>query len=280
MHRLTDLRTAITRWQIWVRTHPRLVLVVLTIAGLLLAHHLLTRPGAWLGRQDTTWHRSQVNKDLYVGLDPNYPPFAEWTPDGIVGLEADIAREIGRRLGVETQILIMGYDGLYDSLFIGTVDFVIAGLRVDPGQSEWVYYTRPYFDAGQILVSRADSPIDDMRQLEGKMVAVELASAGDLEAQRWTRRLGVLTVVRFMLPDEAMRAVQMGDADAALVDTVSARLYLDDHPDLVMAPRTTVSEGYVIALRRNDFRMADEVDKALAEMIKDGTLDEIIARWL
>ena len=92
MHRLTDLRTAITRWQIWVRTHPRLVLVVLTIAGLLLAHHLLTRPGAWLGRQDTTWHRSQVNKDLYVGLDPNYPPFAEWTPDGIVGLEADIAR--------------------------------------------------------------------------------------------------------------------------------------------------------------------------------------------
>ena len=280
MHGLTDLRTAITRWQTWVRTHPRLVLLALNIAGLLLAHHLLTRPGAWLGRQDTTWHRSQVNKDLYVGLDPNYPPFAEWTPDGIVGLEADIAREIGRRLGVETQILIMGYDGLYDSLFIGTVDFVIAGLRVDPSQSEWVRYTRPYFDAGQILVARADSPIDDMRQLEGKAVAVELASAGDLEAQRWTRRLGALTVVRYMLPDDAMRAVQAGEADAALVDTISARLYLDQHPDLVMARHTTVSEGYVIALRRNDFRMADEVDKALAEMIEDGTLDELIARWL
>ncbi len=262
--------------------HPRLILTagVITVAFLLSIVWLLTRPGALFGPKDTTWIRSQINKDLYVGLDPNYPPFTEWTPDQIEGIEADIAREIGGRMGVKTSILIMGYDGLYDSLYTGYVDMIISGLHIDPAYQEWVYYTRPYYDAGQILVSRADAPVDTMRELDGKTVAVELASAGDLTALRWTRRLHALAIRRYLLPDEAMHAVQTGEVDAALVDTISAHLYLTHHADLRMAPKTTVPNGYVIALRKANFRLSEEVDQALADMIADGTLNAIITRWL
>ncbi|MBN1565980.1 MAG: amino acid ABC transporter substrate-binding protein [Anaerolineae bacterium] len=262
--------------------HPRLALALCTIlcAIFLIAGWLLTRPGALLGPQDGTWYRSQINKDLYVGLDPNYPPFTEWTPDQIEGIEADIAREIGNRLGVTTSILIMGYDGLYDSLYTGYVDMIIFGLSADPAYEEWVYYSRPYYDAGQILVSRVAAPVDNIRELDGKTVAVELASAGDIAAQRWVRRLHALDIQRHLLPDEAMHAVQLGEADAALVDTVSARLYLADHDDLRLASKTTVANGYVIAMRKANFRLNAEVDQALADMIADGTLDAIIARWL
>ncbi|MBN1203010.1 MAG: amino acid ABC transporter substrate-binding protein, partial [Anaerolineae bacterium] len=220
------------------------------------------------------------NGVTYVGVDPNYPPFAEWTPEQIAGLEPDIAREIGRRFGVETQILIMGYDGLYDALYTGEVDFLISGLHVDPIHDEWVHYTQPYFDAGQILVSQADRAFQEMSQLDGKTVAVEMASAGDMEAQRWQRRLHALDILRYVLPDEAMHAVQMGDVDAALVDTVSARLYLAQHSDLVMACRTTRADGYVIAIRKANFRLIKETERALDTMIADGTLEAIIDRWL
>ncbi len=257
-----------------------LVVAAVLVGIMLLVGWRLTRPGARFGPQDGTWLRSQINKDLYVGVDPSYPPFAEWTPDGIVGLEVDIAREIGRRLGVETQILIMGYDGLYDALYTGNVDMVIAGLRVDPGQQNWVYYTRPYFDAGQVLVSRATHPIDSMRDLDGGTVAVELASAGDLAARRWQRRLHALDMQRFLLPDEAARAAASGDVDAALIDTVSARAYLKTHPELVMPSHTTVPDEYVVAMRKENFRLTKEVERVLAAMQTDGTLDAIIARWL
>ena len=282
---LNRIRHSAVRISMWAVSHPRLALAVIAIPVtlVLIAGWLLTRPGALFGPEDGTWYRSQINKDLYVGLDPSYPPFTEWTPEQIVGIEADIAREIGTRMGVTTSILIMGYDGLYDSLYTGDVDMIISGLHVDPVYQEWVYYSRSYYDAGQILVSREDAPVDTMRDLDGKTVAVELASAGDLAAQRWTRRLHTLAIQRYMLPDEAMHAVQMGEADAALVDTVSARLYLGDHANhsaLRMAPKTTVSNGYVIALRKADFRLSKEVDQALADMIADGTLGAIIARWL
>jgi ABC-type amino acid transport substrate-binding protein len=129
-------------------------------------------------------------------------------------------------------------------------------------------------------VSRADAPVATMRALDGKTVAVEIASQGDLAAQRWQRRLHALDVQRYMLPDDAMSAVQSGRADAALVDTVSARLYLDQHDGLVMAAKTTVPDDYVIALRKANFRLIDAVQRALNDMIADGTLDAIINRWL
>ncbi len=270
--RLAHLRT-------WTRQHPRLALLALIAAASLIALWLLTRPGALLGPKDTTWLRIQINKDLYVGLDPNYPPFTEWTPERIEGLEADIAREIGARLGVETSILIMGYDGLYDALYTGHVDFIIAGLTIDPVYEEWVYYTVPYFDAGQILVSRRADDYQHIRALEEKTLAVEIASAGDLAAQRWKRRLRALDIVHVMLPEEAMQRVQRGEVDAALVDTVSARLYLAEHLDLTMAAQTTVPQPYVIALRQDNFRLTAAVEDALSDMRRDGTLAALIAKW-
>jgi len=77
-----------------------------------------------------------------------------------------------------------------------------------------------------------------------------------------------------------MRAVEEGQAAAALVDTISARQYLPAHPALVMAAETTVAEPYVIAMRRGDFRLTAHVEQALKAIKADGTLDEIIARWL
>jgi ABC-type amino acid transport substrate-binding protein len=280
IERTAAVRLRLRRWYAWTRRHPRLTLIALLMLTPIILGWRLTRPGARFGPQDVTWIRVQANKDLYVGLDPDYPPFTEWTPDQIDGIEADIAREIGDRLGVKTQILIMGTDSLYDSLYTGYVDLIISGLHVDPTLKTWVHYTRPYYDAGQILVSRADAPVATMRALDGKTVAVEIASQGDLAAQRWQRRLHALDVQRYMLPDDAMSAVQSGRADAALVDTVSARLYLDQHDGLVMAAKTTVPDDYVIALRKANFRLIDAVQRALNDMIADGTLDAIINRWL
>jgi len=262
------------------RQHPRLTFALLAALAAAIALWTLTRPGMPLGPIDLTWHRMQVNKDFYVGIDPSYPPFAEWTPDAIVGIEPDIARELGARMGVETSILIMGYDGLYDALYTGEVDLILAGLRADPLYAEWVHYSPPYFDAGQVLVSRADAPYKTMDALNGKWLAVEIASAGDQAAQRWQRRLDALHIRRVMLPEEALAAVEAGEVDVALVDTISAREYLQGHPGLVRAAETTAPDEYVIAMRDANYRLIDAVEKALAEMRADGTLNAIIERWL
>lgn len=264
----------------WARRHPRWTVALAAGVAALLTLWALTRPGMPLGPIDLTWHRMQVNRDFYVGIDPSYPPFAEWTPDAIVGIEPDIARKLGERMGVETSILIMGYDGLYDALYTGEVDLILAGLRADPLYAEWVHYSPPYFDAGQVLVSRADAPVDEMAALDGKRLGVEIASAGDQAAQRWQRRLDTLHVERYLLPEDALVAVERGEVDAALVDAITAREYLRTHSGLVRAAEMTAPDEYVIAMRRANYRLIEAVEASLADMQADGTLDAIIEQWL
>ena len=80
--------------------------------------------------------------------------------------------------------------------------------------------------------------------------------------------------------DDALAAVRSGEADVALVDGISARLYLRDHPDLVLAPELVTSQPYAIVVRADDRLLLRVVNDALEEMVVDGVLDAILERWL
>lgn len=228
------------------------------------------------GPYDFHWERIQSQGFLVVGTDPTLPPFSIHTEDGPIGLEPDIAREIGQRLGLEVRFLLLGYDGTYDSLLNppnGT-DMVISTLRPDPFRMGWVRYTTPYFDAGHVLVSLEND--QTLAELQGKTLAVEFASEGDIAA----RRVENLKIQRYFTAEEAMDAVLEGEADAALVDRVSAFQYTAHHQNLGLAAQTSVPDPYAIAIRRSDWRLHRAVDNALLAMQVDGTLDTLIQKWV
>ena len=230
--------------------------------------------------RDMAWWRVEQTGILRVGMDTSYPPFSALADDGPFGLDVDLAHEIGLRLGVQVAITPMGIDGLYDSLRTNQVEALVSALSFDPGRTGDVIYTRPYLDAGQILVSR--SGIARMEQLEGKSVAVEYGAVGDELARRWVRRLATLEVTHFIEPDEALAAAETGSADAALVDAVSARLYLRAHPDspLRLAPESVQADLYVVATALGSRELAGKINAALEAMADDGTLATLLAKWL
>jgi ABC-type amino acid transport substrate-binding protein len=228
-------------------------------------------------RDDGTWARIQQTGVLRVGTDGSYPPFADARETGIpVGLDIDIAEEIGRRLGVRLQIVNMGFDGLYDSLTTNQIDMLIAALSIDYMRP--VIYTRPYIDAGQVIVS---DQIYSMPDMEGRTIAVEYGSIGDEVARRWERRLRVLNITRTTTTDAALDAVRMGEADAALVDYVSARLYMSaTNAPLMINPQSVQADQYAVAVRLSSPELAGVINAVLEDMAQDGTLATILDRWL
>ena len=132
---------------------------------------------------------------LQVGLDASFPPFETIDANGqIVGLDVDIARAIAADLGVEAEFVNIGFDGLYDALLARRVDFIISGLPYDPHWTQDVAYSTNYFNAGQVLVTRADEPaINTVEDLAGHTVAVEWGSQAEMEARRLARELAANT---------------------------------------------------------------------------------------
>jgi polar amino acid transport system substrate-binding protein len=218
---------------------------------------------------------------LRVGLDPTYPPF-ETADDGeLRGLDVDLARALAAELGLEAQFVYFGYDGLYDALLSNQVDVLISALVVAPERTRDFAYSTPYFNAGLVLVTREETDAPEMmEEMAGRTLAVELGSQGHVEATTWERRLADLTVRPYNSPDEALAAVVNGEAEAALVDQVSGRLFRQQQPGLIIAGEPITDESYAVVVRAEEVMLLSKIDEALTSLRERGELEEIIGRWL
>jgi arginine/lysine/histidine transporter system substrate-binding protein len=216
---------------------------------------------------------------LRVGLDPSRPPFAFFADDDFVGLEVELGHALADEIGVPVQFVGLGFDGLYDALRTDRVDVVIAGLQpVYHMDGNVAVYSRHYFDAGLVLVSEAG--YEDMRDLPGNSLAYEFGSPADAEAHRWLRRVRPYDLRPYELPEYALDALRLGEADAALVDRVTVRQYLRDYPDMTVTYETITHAWYTVTIREDRPDALAVINSALQQLDDSGRLDTIIDEWL
>ena len=129
--------------------------------------------------QDPFLRRVQEAGVLRVGLDPSWPPFESVDERGeVVGLDVDLARAIGYRLGVEVALVPSGWEGLYGALFAGQFDAIISALPYDPWRTREAAYSISYFNAGPVIVT--GGAIERPGDLAGRTVHVEYGSSTSL----------------------------------------------------------------------------------------------------
>lgn len=249
---------------------------------------VLLLPGC---HQDKTWQRVQETGVLRVGLDPSYPPFAVYDGSNLWGFDVDLSRAVAAELGVTAEFVHFGYDGLYDALLTGQVDVLISALVIDVGRTRDFAYSRPYFNAGEILiVPESETDVAEMADMNGRAVAVELGAQGHVVALEWQRRLPDLTVVPYNSPEEALTAVgnstasngaaNNGAADAVLIDAISGRLFLANTPNLRRVPEPITVEPFAAVVRIEDEQLLAALDNALDTLDTSGQLDAITTHWL
>ena len=263
-----------------MRRERRIILAIVGLAAVCLAAWWIL---ARLGREaeDETWARVREEGVLRVGLDPSWPPF-EYVEDGqIVGFDVDLAREIGRRLGVEVELVNVGFDSLYDALYVGRFDAIISALPYDPLLLGDVAYSISYFNAGQVLVvsESTNQRISEVNDLSGKTLGVEWGSEGDVVGRRLQKEIESLSLQSYMTAAAALRALKGGEVEAAIVDAVSAYQFIAAEGGVQVVGHPLTDELYVVAVRLDSPLFLRAINEALVEMREDGTLERIQAKW-
>ena len=244
------------------------LLVPLSIWSILLAN-----------RDDGTLAEIRRRGSLRVGLDASFPPFETIDENSrIVGLDVDVARAIAADLGVELELVNIGFDGLYDALLARRADIIISGLPHDPRWTEDIAYTANYFNAGQVLVTRTgETTIKRVADVAGHTVAVEWGSQADMEARRLERELEDLAIVRHATATEALQALSSGAAEAAIVDAVSGVQAL---PQGLRIVTYVTDEWYAAAVHIESRALLKAVNQSLSRLEESGEMARIQAQWL
>lgn len=254
---------------------PRTLLLAAILLSLIPLLWFLFAP-----RDDGALAEIQRRGVLRVGLDASFPPFETMADNGqIVGLDVDLAQAVAADLGVEVELVNIGFDGLYDALLAGRVDLVISGLPYDPRWTEDVAYSRNYFNAGQVLLVRIDEPaITALEDLAGRTVAVEWGSQADMAGRELAEKIQGVALRRAATAAEAVAAVVGGQADAVIVDGVTAAGVV---AAAQVRPVTYLSdEWYAAAVHIDSRELLAAVNTTLTRLQQNGRMAEIQTRWL
>lgn len=226
--------------------------------------------------------RVRQSGELVIGLDPTYPPFEVVDGAGeLVGYDVDLAREIASRLGVVPRFVAVDVGGIHDGLLARKFDAIVSSVPPYPELSKQIAFSRPYFNAGQVLVVRDDeSRVERIEDVATGSVAVETASTADLEMRGISARLPDLAVRRVSSPAVALDEVRAGRVDAALVDAISAYEYVARTGGVKVVGSPITVEPYVVCTRKADVGLSEEIDRIIGELELDGTLSQLQRRWV
>lgn len=230
---------------------------------------------------DTNYARIGNSGSLRTCLDPSFPPF-EITGEGgtIIGFDADLARELAKRMGLRSEFVSTGFDALYADLAAKHCDVVISALPFDKLRTQDVAYSDVYFRGGAQLIVRSDeAEMKGLGDAGGRLIGVELGTSAETLAKQLERRNN-FQIVRFNNLEDAARSLEAGTVKGVVADAVSAHLILHAHVRLKLLDNPLSDEpNYVVAMPIDSPFLKETVNRHLKGMEKDGTLKGLIAQW-
>jgi len=120
----------------------------------------------------------QEKGTLVVYTSPDFPPFEYTSGGNVVGVDADLAAEIAKELGVTIEWKSADFEGICASIASGRGDIAISGMTITEKRKKSVDFSNPYFDSAQYLILREDSDIATFEDLAGKKVGVAKGYTG------------------------------------------------------------------------------------------------------
>lgn len=219
---------------------------------------------------------------LIMATNAQFPPYEYYENDKIIGIDAEIAAEIAKKLGMELVIEDMEFNSILDAVASGKADFGMAGMTVTEERLQSVDFTDSYATGVQVVIVKEDSDIATIDDLTGKKIGVQLSTTGDIYASDTPENggFGEENVEKYSKGAEAVVALTQGKVDAVIIDNEPAKAFVAANEGLKILETEYTTEDYAIAFAKNNTELKDKVNTALNELIADGTVQKIIDKYI
>ncbi|MBQ8358821.1 MAG: transporter substrate-binding domain-containing protein [Oscillospiraceae bacterium] len=221
---------------------------------------------------------------LIMATNAAFPPYEYIEGNEVVGIDAEVAKAIADKLGLELVITDMEFDSIIESVKGGKADIGLAGLTVTDERKEEVDFTESYATGVQVVIVTEDSKITSVDDLfaEGAntKIGVQRATTGDLYTTWDLEDEGLATIDRYSKGAEAVQALKTGKVDCVVIDNEPAKAFVETVEGLKILETEYIEEQYAAAMNKENTELFEAVNNALKELIADGTVQKIIDKYI
>ncbi|HYY26560.1 MAG TPA: ABC transporter substrate-binding protein [Chthoniobacterales bacterium] len=227
-------------------------------------------------------------KVIRFGVDPSYPPFESKGPDGsLVGFDIDLGNALCAKLNAKCVWVENDFDGMIPALQARKIDAVLSDMSVTEKRRQQINFTNRISFSPTRMVAKAGSNLQPTPEsLRGKNIGVEQGTVQEAYAKTYFEPAGA-NVMSYQNQDQVYADLKSGRLDASLQDEVQASVGFLKTPEgkgfVFAGPELDdtkiLGSAAAIGVRKGDTDLLDALNKALAELINDGTYQAIAKKY-
>lgn len=222
-------------------------------------------------------------KTFVMGIDAEYPPFSYIDDNGeYAGFDVEVCKAVCEKLGWEFKVFSVNWEQKLVQLDAKECDCVWSGMTILDSMKEAGYViSAPYYDNTQVILVKDSSPIKSSKDLAGKDVAVQTGTSGEKLLNGKQKALQdtfnkVVTCDSFL---KCFTELDGNGVDAVFVDFPVAKSYAEENEGFRIINENLGAEQYGIAFRSSDKELCEQIEKAVAELVEDGTYEKIADKY-
>lgn len=226
--------------------------------------------------KDDSLTRIRNSGEISFAMEGTYPPFNFYNDKNeLVGFDVDVAREVGKRLGVKVRLVATEWGNIIQGLRSGAYDGILGSMAVTEERMKIVAFSVPYYYSGSQLMVRKDAPFKCPADLKGRTIGV----VGGTTYEKDAMLLGASRIRLYKDDYQCLRKLHMGVLDGIITDKVLGLYQMTIGKfDIKCLGVPLRREKIAVAFRKEDDNLLKKVNKILEAMSKDDTLDNLIKK--
>jgi polar amino acid transport system substrate-binding protein len=230
----------------------------------------------------------QAAGEIVVATEAAFKPI-EYVEDGkIIGFGSDLLVEVAKDLGVEVEQLDVPFQGILVGLAAGQYDLIATSVAINPERAQSYAFSRPIFSIENAIAVAADNDkVNATSDLEGLLVGTQLGSSTEAVARLLDEEMKAAGGTGFedlrlyqTFPDTAF-ALRSGQADAIVVDSMTAGEFMAASPDTFRVATTFGEPVYISWVTRPDaLDLLASVNATITRLADSGELTALQEKWI
>ncbi len=220
---------------------------------------------------------------LIMSTNAQFPPYGMLDDAGnVIGIDAEMAQGIADKLGLELVIDDMDFSAALLAVQQGKSDVVISGVTITDERKTVMEFSDSYTTAVQVVIVPEDSEIKSIEDMQGKTIGCQAGTTGYIFCSDTPENGGFGEEFVYAFDDgaTAVQALLNGQIDSVVIDDGPAKEYVKLNPGLKILETEYVRENYAIGIAKGNTALVEAINKALAEMKADGSLQAIMDKYI
>ncbi|MFL9944358.1 ABC transporter substrate-binding protein [Paraburkholderia agricolaris] len=225
--------------------------------------------------------QARANGTLRVANTQSSPPWSMLDENNKpVGYDVAIAKEVGKRIGVPNVVFIAdSFKNFVEGLKTGKYDLVMNDLTPTPEREQQVDFGDPYgVEDFRIFVPAGNTDIKGKDSLKGKRVGVATGSSNESWARAHLKDSDIRSYDNGGL---IFNDLGSGRIDAVIISHFGGMKYANvNHLPVKEVGEPLIYQLSAPAMVKGQPALRAAVNKAIADMMADGTIQAIAKKWV